>query len=77
LTSDAFTGVLNREGITISMDGKYTNLRLMEPLFRYATQGFHQPQGLYQQYQQRLKRGSADQLRLKLNVQLKLSGFLS
>jgi hypothetical protein len=28
-------------------------------------------------YQQRLNRGSADQLRLKLKVQLKLSGFLS
>jgi hypothetical protein len=150
LTSDAFTGVLNREGITISMDGRgraFDNI-FVERLWRnvkhedvylkgYSTMieltvglaeyftfynserphqslgqetpdvvyktamgggavivdkypravegtpvplrstGVPQPRSLYQKYQQRLNRGSADQLRLKLNVQLKLSGFLS
>jgi hypothetical protein len=52
-----------------------THARLRESLFRHAPQGFPQPRSLYQKYQQRLNRGSAGQLHLKLNVQLKLSVF--
>jgi hypothetical protein len=47
----------------------------MEPLFRYAPQGFHQSRSPYQKYQQRLNRGSSDQLCLKLNVYLNSVDF--
>ena len=52
-----------------------------EPLFRYAPQGIPPPQKQDQKQQQQPKqrqnRGSAVQLRVKSNVQLKLSGLLS
>ncbi|SHI10090.1 hypothetical protein SAMN02745124_03900, partial [Desulfofustis glycolicus DSM 9705] len=42
--------------------------RLMEPLFRYAPQGFHQSRSQHQKYRQKLNRGSADPLHVTLNV---------
>ena len=53
------------------------------PLFRYAPQGLPPPQRQYQQQKQQQKqsqkqnRGSAVQLRVKSNVQLKFGGLLS
>jgi hypothetical protein len=65
-------------GVLFLLNGEQSDHRGQTTLIRYLKRGLSPIlPSLYQKYQLRLNRGSADQLRLKLNVQLKLRGFLS